>query len=143
MPGPPPDPNALRRDRSSDRAFLTLSAPTRRAPSFPLLDPTEREKALWGPLWRLPQASEWHRSHLEVEVGLYVRRLAAAELPEATVALGTLVRQMQDSLGLSLAGMARNRWRIASQAPQPSPSPSASAPRTSSRSRLTVVPPAS
>ncbi|MGH3992641.1 MAG: hypothetical protein ACRDSN_09290, partial [Pseudonocardiaceae bacterium] len=70
-----------------------------------------------------------------------VRQLSRAEQPSASVELQKEVRQYLDSLGLSVQGMLRNRWRIvAAVAPsmvaQPPP---ARARRASSRSRLKVV----
>jgi hypothetical protein len=93
----------------------------------------------------MPQALMWERYGQEVEVALYVRRLAEAEAPESKVTVGTLVRQMADSLGLTTPGMRANRWRIerpgepAGQ-PQPAASRSASPARKSARDRLKVVP---
>lgn len=43
---------------------------------------------------------------------MYVRSLVAAEEPGASVGSRTLVRQLQESLGLSLPGMQRLRWHI-------------------------------
>lgn len=56
----------------------------------------------------------WEANRQQMEVALYVRWLVKSEKPDATVAVGTLVRQLQESLGLSLPGLARNRWIIAS-----------------------------
>jgi hypothetical protein len=147
--GPPPDPNALRRDRKDDAAWIILPAAGRQGdpPEWPLtgmaahipaltpswireiedevqkqqlLDQIEseasarfsRELELWGVEWRRPQAVEWERNGQEVEVALYVRALVAAEAPDAKVTLRTLVKQQQEALGVSLPGLARNRWRI-------------------------------
>jgi len=76
----------------------------------------------------------WERNGQELEVALYVRSLVAAEAEDASVGSRTLVRQQQEALGLSLPGLARNRWRIASVEPR------AAAPRARTRSRLKVVP---
>lgn len=54
----------------------------------------------------------WERHELEVEVALYVRNLAKVERPKAATGLGTLVKQQQEALGLSLPGLARLRWII-------------------------------
>jgi hypothetical protein len=111
--GPPPDPNALRRDREGE--WLTLPANGRQGdpPRFPLLDPTLREWDLWTEMWAKPQAAVWEKRGLEHEVALFVRRLAEAESPAAPATIGTLVRQMMDSLGLTTPGMRNNRWQIA------------------------------
>lgn len=112
--GPAPDPNAARRDRKSDGEWTILPAAGRTppAPAWPLSDATERETDLWEREWRRPQAIIWERNGQEIEVALYVRRLAEAELPDSPVSLGTLLKQMQEALGLSLPGMLRNRWKV-------------------------------
>ncbi len=115
MSGFPPDPNALRRDRPSDRATWRTLPPEGRAgptPDWPLSHPTKRELVLWGRQWSRPQAVVWEANNQAEEVALYVRALAAAEHPKASVASRTLVRQLQDALGLSMPGMLRLRWRI-------------------------------
>jgi len=56
----------------------------------------------------------WEANGQSTEVALYVRSLKDAERPKASVAARTLVRQQQEALGLSLPGLARNRWIIAS-----------------------------
>lgn len=111
--GPPPDPNALRRDRDSGD-WITLPAAGREGdpPDWPLSRQTIREKVLWAREWRRPQALEWERNGQELEVALYVRTLVAAEKSKAPTNVRTLVRQQQEALGLSLPGLARNRWRI-------------------------------
>lgn len=112
--GPAPDPNALRRDRKSDAAgWIELPQEcTDPAPEWPLGKSTEREGQLWADLWAMPQAKMWHQMRLEYEVALYTRYAVEAEAPDAKAAVRTLVRQHQDSLGLSTAGLARLRWRI-------------------------------
>ena len=111
--GPPPDPNALRRERDG-AGWVTLPASGRDGPlpEWPLSRPTVRETALWTREWQRPQAVMWERNGQELEVAMYVRSLAIAEKRDAPVASRTLVRQQQESLGLSLPGLARNRWRI-------------------------------
>lgn len=113
--GPVPDPNALRRDRPMDRVtWRTLPAEGRigAVPDWPLSRPTRRELALWARQWVKPQAIAWEESGQLEEVALYVRALVVAERPRASVAARTLVRQLQESLGLSLPGLLRLRWRI-------------------------------
>ncbi|WP_433699089.1 hypothetical protein [Nocardiopsis sp. CA-288880] len=144
MSGPAPDPDALRRNRPSDAAaWSTLPAEGRTGapPEWPLIDVQPREWDLWRDLWSRPQAVMWERLSQELEVALFVRKLAEAEQPRASVELQKVVRQYLDSLGLSVQGMLRNRWRIT--APEQddaddAPAPAAPA-RPSARSRLTVV----
>ncbi|MFD5111449.1 hypothetical protein ACFWNG_03890 [Streptomyces sp. NPDC058391] len=111
--GPAPDPEALRRERDAGE-WTILPAEGRQGatPDWPLTDQTVREDSLWERLWRMPQALMWERYGQHIEVALYVRRLAEAEKGDAGVNLGTLVRQMSDSLGLTTPGMRANRWRI-------------------------------
>lgn len=137
--GPPPDPNALRRDRKSDGEWVTL--PTSRegkSPLWPLIDQTGREERVWKSYWRKPQAILWERNGQEFEVALHVRHLVESEVEGATTAARTLVRQQMDSLLLTLPAMRSARVRIAEdevagrrQVPQKR--------ATSSRSRLKVA----
>lgn len=135
------DPNALRRERSGDSASWTLLAPfDGPAPQWPLSENLEngaREMAIWERLWKRPQASEWLRLGLEDEVALYSRYLAEAEFPDASSAVRTLVKQHQELLGLSTAGLNRLRWQLpAGEAPKAVAAPKRKA---SSRARLKVV----
>lgn len=135
--GPPPDPNALHRERDAGE-WVTLPAAGRAGPlpEWPLVNPTKRELAFWATLWVLPQAVMWERQQQTLEVALYVRRLVEAEKSQAAVNLSTLVRQMSDSLGLTTPGLRSNRWRIGPE------SPAATArvtPTERSRARLKVV----
>ena len=111
--GPPPDPEALRRDRDAGE-WTILPAEGRQGatPEWPLTRKLRREAVLWERLWAMPQALMWERYGQELEVALYVRRFVEAEARESSVALSTLVRQLADSLGLSTPGMRANRWRI-------------------------------
>lgn len=118
--GPAPDPNALRRERPSDQAGWThLPAEGRQGetPPWPLTRPRARERVLWEREWRRPQAVMWERNGQHEEVAVYVRSLAAAELPRASVAARTLVKQQQEALGLSQPGLNRLRWVIDGGAP--------------------------
>lgn len=113
--GPPPDPNALRRDRKDDKSgWTTLPADGREGdpPEWPLTEPSDRELALWEREWCRPQAVEWERNGQELEVALFVRNLVEAEEPGASKAKRELVKQNMEALGLSLPGLLRNRWRI-------------------------------
>ena len=153
--GPPPDPMALRRDRPNDQADWTLLPVTGRPAGDELPWPlppvaemaeqhAEREQDLWWSLWQKPQAVQWERLGLVHEVALYVRRAVEAEQPGAPVALGTLVRQLGEALGLTPVGMLRLRWRIgpvetAKQAAAKPARTRTATRRASPRSRLTVV----
>lgn len=142
--GPPPDPNAIRRDRPSDAAgwrTLPRLVPKKAPPKWPLVDPTDRELTFWAEQWRKPQSIVWRELGQELEVAFFVRKMCEAEMPRASVELRKSIRQDFDSLGLSVQGMLRNRWRIEPEA-EKKPATRAAAPqeRKTSRSRLTVVP---
>jgi hypothetical protein len=120
MPGPAPDPYALRRDRSSDAGFRRISSAPRSepAPAWPLIRPSIRELELWAEMWAKPQARLWLTQ--DFEVALLVRRMAEAEQPDAPVSLGVLVRQMMSSLLLTLPAMLSARVTFAEPADVPS-----------------------
>lgn len=97
---------------------------------------------LWEIQWRLPQAIQWEANQQFIEVALYVRSLAEAELPGSTAATRTLVRQFQEGLGISLPGMNRLRWIIdddTSSTASPASKPTAKPEDTSSGVRKRVV----
>lgn len=137
--GRPPDPNALVRNRKDDPSWTTLPAAGRTDPTppWPLHRASSREYALWVQEWRRPQALMWERNQQENEVALYVRRLVEAERPGAPAQATVLVLRLQESLGISVPGQMRNRWRIEDAAP------TENGPKTgtvvSARDRFTVV----
>lgn len=144
--GPAKDPDALRRDRPSDKAgWITLPAGrTDPAPDWPLPTPaTYEELQVWEHEWTRPQATRWEALNLEVNVAIYVRRLVEVQQPGATAGLGTLVRQLQDDLGLSITGLRVNGWTIANSDPAPAvtaPTPRAGKASTgSARDRIKIV----
>ena len=51
-------------------------------------------------------------SRYALEVALYVRAVVAAESPKATASDRALPLRFMEDLGISSAGLARNRWRI-------------------------------
>lgn len=143
--GPAPDPNALRRNRPSDQAgWRTLPAEGRpgEPPEWPLTEPSGREGDLWAELWQSPQALMWDELGQALEVALAVRTLAEAERADARIDIKKMVRPYLDSLGLTVQGMLRNRWKIAPAAEQDE-APAAERPaaprRPGPRDRLKVV----
>lgn len=136
--GPPPDPNAIRRDRATDAEWTTLPEKrTGQAPAWPLTESTKREDALWARLWVTPQATQWERLDLVDEVALYVRTFCEAAEQGAKADLRTLVLRLREGLGLSTAGLARNRWRIGEQQQE---APKTDGPRrTSARDRFAKI----
>ena len=112
--GPPPDPNAIRRDRKSDQlTWLTLTGNREGpAPAWPLTESTKREDAMWARLWTTPQATQWEAQGWHDEVALYVRTFCRASAQDGSTADRTLVLRQMEGLGLSAAGMSRLRWRL-------------------------------
>lgn len=115
--GPPPDPNALRRDRDSGPGgeWRELAADARLdadPPAWPISKTTAPERRLWVKLWTLPQAVVWEEQRQELEVALYVRRFVEAAERYTPASLSTLVRQLADSLGLTTPGLRSHRWTI-------------------------------
>jgi hypothetical protein len=139
--GPPPDPNALRRDRKSDAGWSVLPAVGMAAPEWPLVDFSDRESELWSAFWLKPQSQLWVRNGQLFEVALHVRCFAEAELPGAATPLRTLVRQQADALLLTMPAMLAARVKIAGdELREKRSTPAAEVEvRTSSRSRLRAV----
>lgn len=139
--GPPPDPNALRRDRKSDDAgWRVLPHEGRQGdpPAWPLTESTKREDVLWAAEWARPQAVVWEENGQQVEVAMYVRALAEAEQIGASTNSRTLVKQLQEALGVSLPGMLRLRWKIDKPA-ESGAKTSGSRRSSSARDRLSVI----
>jgi hypothetical protein len=124
--------------------WRTLPAEGRGEPAseWPLTTAAERELDLWDELWAKPQAVAWEDMGQELEVALFVRTLAEAERADGRVDVKKMVRGYLDSLGLSVAGMNRNRWKVAPALEEPAEVAPAAAPvpRASARDRLKVVP---
>ncbi|WP_344014177.1 hypothetical protein, partial [Nocardiopsis exhalans] len=137
--GPPPDPNALRRNRKEDKSgWSTLPSEGRTGPTpaWPLIEAEPREWDLWCDLWTKPQAVMWERLGLHYEVALFVRTLAEAEHPTPRSDAAKLTKQYMESLGLTGPGMLRLRWKIGpveqEAAPAGEAAPAKAAPRRKS-----------
>lgn len=140
--GPLRDPNALRRDRPGDAAEIVHLPATGRPgkpPAWPLTESTKREDALWAAAWRKPQAVEWQRLQIVEEVAVYVRAMARFEGRDAGPSAGTLVKQLQENLGLSAAGLSRRGWTIDSDPPTPKVTKADDPVRTSARARFKTI----
>ena len=136
--GPAPDPNALRRDRKDDKAWINLPAvPLSDVPAFPLpkipvyyvyyedkkqvreFDESateqrwESETSLWSDLWAKPQAHMWAALGLKWQVAAYVRAYLESVGPDSNSGLKTAALRQEAELGLSTPGMNTLRWQIA------------------------------
>lgn len=110
-----PAPTSTERSHKADsQGWTTLPAEGRDGPepAFPLASPSPRELDLWSRLWETPQAVMWQQLNQEFEVASYVRLLARAELPKSSSMIWAQVKQVGESLGLSVSGMQRNRWTV-------------------------------
>src|SRR5690606_16164860 len=109
-------------------------------PPWPLTSPSDREMELWERLWEKPQAIMWERLSQDFEVASYVRLLARDESPRSSAIIWGQVKQLAESLGLSVSGMQRNRWTIAEgQDAEPADVPSAVSPVADLSARLRAV----
>lgn len=116
MPGPAPDPNALRRDRPSDAAgWTTLPASDYSGPipEWPLPLQSDREVDLWAYYWKKPQALLWAQNGQAHEVAVFVRRFSEAEEPGSSATLNALLQRLSDALLLTIPAMSRARVKIA------------------------------
>lgn len=115
--GPAPNPNSVRGARG-EWVSLPVEGRRGRVPVWPFPDAlSEWGVKEWRRLWRLPQAVMWERLDMQVQVAVYVKTLdevVHAERAQANV-LGQLQR-METSLGITVAGMHANRWKIADAA---------------------------
>lgn len=140
--GPLRDPNAFRRDRPSDAlgwTDLPAEGRTAPAPAWPLADaPNEREAEVWAQFWAKPQAIIWERDQIVEPVAMFVRQYIEGMARKASAENRKTVRMMFADLYLTSDSMARAKLRIV---PDEVAEKRDGAPRTSARSRLTVVMP--
>ncbi|RZU64926.1 hypothetical protein EV379_1237 [Microterricola gilva] len=110
--GPAPDPDSY---RSQNREWIDLPAAgfSGEVPNFPLAGALGVESELWAELWSKPQASAWSALGLKYQVAAYVRAFLESVEPEASAGLKTAVLRMENELGISIAGMKQNLWRVA------------------------------
>lgn len=110
--GPAPDPLS-RTSLVNGREFTILplehDAPV---PEFPFADVSVAELAVWGELWKKPQAVMWSRLGLVFQVAAYARSLVESVEPGASAGLKTAVIRMEAELGISTSGMLQNGWVI-------------------------------
>lgn len=127
--------------QASAEGWVTLPADGRDGPlpPFPLDSPSGREMELWERLWEKPQATQWEQLHQDFEVASYVRLLVRAEMPRSSAIVWGQVKQFAESLGLSVSGMARNRWIVGTVEAEDDAPRAANAQVTSLNDRLRAV----
>lgn len=123
MPGPPPNPNARRRNRRPGVRRLPAAGRQGEPPPYPLSRASKSVLAIWDELWHSPQAAAWEEYGWVRLVARYARLLVTAERASATAALLREVRQLEDRLGLSPMAMQRLRWEIVEDGERPEAEP--------------------
>lgn len=83
-----------------------------KAPNFPLIAPSERETEKWRELWLTPQSTMWKQFGMQDEVAMFVRFFCEAELPGCPATTRTMVLRLQESLGLSMSGLNKHKWKL-------------------------------
>lgn len=112
MPGPPPNPNARRRN-NREKGFTTLAGRRAEVPKLPSVKGrrwSQATRRAWEAWWSSPQATRWTDDdvpQLVLVAGLYQRAL------EGDGGATTELRQWTDRFGLSPMGRLRNRWLVA------------------------------
>jgi hypothetical protein len=113
--GPPPDPNALKRQRDG-KEWTKLPAAGRIAPApeWPLAipEPNENETLLWRDLWTMPQALIWEQDRSHQLVAFYVRTYLEAMHPKAGAQARMFVRQLSNDLYLAPAALMSGRYVV-------------------------------
>lgn len=112
MPGPPPNPNARRRNARPDWRRLPTTGRPGDPPPWPMGRAGKAVLDLWAQLWASPQALAWEDLGWTRVVARYTKLLVAAEKSDAPIGLLGEVRQLEDRLGLSPMAMRRLQWEI-------------------------------
>lgn len=112
MPGPPPSRNPRRRNARPDWRALPAAGRKGEAPKWPLASRVKGSVDLWRDLWSRPQAVAWDEDGQERVVARYVLLVLEAEKPDASAALLSEVRQLEDRIGLNPLAMKRLLWEV-------------------------------
>ena len=114
VPGPPPKPDAVRRNVRVGLVLLPAGGRQGATPPWPLPGKqSAAEREAWAQLWATPQAQAWESLGWVRTVARYCRLMVRAEKVDAYAALHAQTTALEDRLGLNPAGMRRNLWQIA------------------------------
>ncbi len=111
MPGPPPNPNA-RRKNDRQTGFTTLAGRRSTVPRLPSVKGqrwSAATRAAWAAWWASPQATRWTDD--DVPQLVLVARLYEAALAGEQAALVEL-RQWSDRFGMTPLARLKNRWLV-------------------------------
>lgn len=114
MPGPPPKPGAIRRNKPTLGEWIELPPEGRKGkppklPSWRKWDPVTVE--VWNGWWSTPQATQWDQSGRSLHRwALMFDRLITD--PDAPVTLHTQLSALEDRHGFTHRAMVQLRWRI-------------------------------
>ena len=120
MPGPLPDPNAIRRNAPTiPTTELPASGPSSPVPDVPAwISLGDAGMSWWEWAWHTPQACGWSTGNL-----VTVAHRAALEDalvsgdPKSRVGVLREMRDFDDRLGLTPKGMAALRWKVVDDSP--------------------------
>jgi len=114
MPGPPPNPNAQRRNARVGVVRLPASGRQGRPPAWPLPGRKRAGEAeAWRDLWSTPQAVAWERLGWTRVVARYCRIVVEAEgLGPFAKDARSEARQLEDRLGLTPKSMRSLMWIV-------------------------------
>lgn len=81
----------------------------------------------------------WEANGQHLEVALFVRAVVVAEGRKATSSDRTVVLRFLEGLGISQAGLARNRWVIDDDSPAPKVTRADDPDRASAKARFSTI----
>lgn len=135
--GPAPKLDSGRSDRRGLKVTtLPATGCRRKPPTFPMASPTQMEafaevdpnvlaeleaieERIWTDTWKLPQAVAWHAEPWrKYVVAQWTRAAAICETPLAKAADRTSMLRLQEEIGLTATGLARNGWTIGTPEPK-------------------------
>jgi hypothetical protein len=138
--GPVPDPRSANSEHRGGTVLLPAGGYDGPVPDFPIPHPQLRDLELWAWAWRSPQAVMWAREpwrQYTVAQWCQVARACEAARPTSADRGGAL--SLADRIGLSDAGLRFNGWTIARDEQGQPRGEQQPAPRSSSRSRMTIL----
>jgi hypothetical protein len=121
VPGPPPKPGAIRRNKPTLGEWIELPPEGRKGPPPPL--PSWRNwhvatREAWAGWWSTPQATQWDPSGRSLWRWLLLFDRLMTE-PDAPVTIHTQLAALEDRHGFTRKAMVQLRWRLREDEPAP------------------------